>query len=111
MLGRIIVAVFFALALGACTVSESQVSEKIEAQAKQIAEIQAKLGAMQKAGRYQVMNGTPSFARNIMLVDTETGRVWLACETKAGQSSTNTNWCAMDFYGTPSSPQSETPGP
>ncbi len=83
---------------------DPQLAAKIDAQAKQIAEMQAALKALPaslpKGARFQVMNGTPQFARNIMLVDTESGRVWVVCETKGQQTSTSTNWCAMDFFGT-----------
>jgi hypothetical protein len=33
-----------------------------------------------KPGRYQVVNGLPSMARHIKLLDTETGRTWELCD-------------------------------
>jgi hypothetical protein len=30
-------------------------------------------------GRFQIVNGTPEFAKNIMLIDTQTGDSWIAC--------------------------------
>jgi hypothetical protein len=99
------------LACAGCGAVDGQLSAKIEAQSKQIADIQTSLGAIQaslkalqaditnRGGRFQVMNGTPQFARNIMLIDTQTGQTWVVCETKNASSTTNTNWCAMDCYG------------
>lgn len=57
-----------------------------------------------RPGRYRVVNGTPQFARNIMLLDTETGRTWVLCETRESNVPTNTNWCAMTMYGTAAIP-------
>lgn len=42
------------------------------------------------AGRWQVVNGTPDMARNIMLLDSVTGQTWIACTGEAGNS-----WCYM----------------
>lgn len=43
------------------------------------------------AGRFQVVNGTPEFAKHIMLLDTQTGNTWIVCGGEGGP----TNWCAM----------------
>jgi hypothetical protein len=43
------------------------------------------------AGRWTIVNGTPEFAMNIMLLDTATGDVWLKCSQEDG---TNV-WCKM----------------
>ena len=40
-------------------------------------------------GRYQVVNGTPQFARNIMLLDTVTGMTWVYCNASDGSDT----WC------------------
>ena len=50
-------------------------------------------------GRYQVVNGVPSMARNIMLLDTKTGKTWVVCASKDPTVYTETNWCAMRFFG------------
>lgn len=42
------------------------------------------------AGRWQVVNGTPDMARNIMLLDSVTGQTWIACTSEDGNS-----WCYM----------------
>ena len=42
-------------------------------------------------GRYQIANGTPEMTRNIMLLDTQTGKTWIICEGADG-----TAWCAMN---------------
>lgn len=42
-------------------------------------------------GRYVVVNPTPEFSRNIMLLDTATGKTWIACTSSDG----DLNWCAM----------------
>ncbi len=92
-----------------CNARDSLLQAKIDAQAKQISDIQSSLRAIQvdlrPNGRFQVMNGTPQLARNIMLVDTQTGRVWITCETKSRESTTNVNWCATDFYGKATPPE------
>jgi hypothetical protein len=41
-------------------------------------------------GRYQVVNPTPEFIRNTMLIDTATGRTWAACDDKQLPG-----WCPM----------------
>lgn len=109
-LAKTVVILAVLLALAVCIAEEFSVKAKMEAQSKQIARIQARLSQLpqekKEIGRFQVTDGTPSLARNIMLVDTVTGRVWLACNTsKRGfASSVTVNWCAMEFYGTPSTP-------
>lgn len=49
-------------------------------------------GPMQSAptsnGRWQVVNGTPEFAKNIMLLDTWTGQTWVYCSDDQGNA-----WC------------------
>ena len=86
------------IACGACQLASDEASSlrdtrqrlvRLEAQATQ-------------TGRFQVVNGTPAYARNIMLLDTWTGRTWIACETKLTWTQTNTNWCAMEPIGMPS---------
>jgi len=42
-------------------------------------------------GRYQIANGTPDQARNIMLLDTQTGKTWIICNGAGG-----TAWCIMN---------------
>ena|SRR5258705_7463881 len=41
-------------------------------------------------GRWQIVNGTPEAARNIMLLDTETGDSWITCNGPEG-----TGWCML----------------
>lgn len=41
-------------------------------------------------GRYVIVNGTPELTRNIMLLDTVTGRTWIIC-TVDGTAA----WCFM----------------
>src|SRR5689334_21579834 len=44
-----------------------------------------------EVGRYQIINGTPQFAINIMLLDTVTGDSWIKCASPdAGD-----NWCSV----------------
>lgn len=42
-------------------------------------------------GRYQIVNGTPEMTRNIMLLDTQTGKTWIICTGSDGA----TWWCTM----------------
>jgi hypothetical protein len=42
-------------------------------------------------GRYQVVNGTPEIARNIMLLDTVTGDSWILCVGVNDE----TTWCKI----------------
>jgi len=69
--------------------------------ADEIADMQSRLKHLSddsmRVGRYQIVNGMPSTERNIILLDTETGRTWILCNGKAAQGATSTNWCAMDF--------------
>ena len=51
----------------------------------------ARVLASEKAGRFQIVNGTPGYARNIMLLDTETGASWLTCNGEEGA----TGWCSL----------------
>ncbi len=41
-------------------------------------------------GRWQIVNGTPELAHNIMLLDTQTGDTWITCGNKE-----STDWCSM----------------
>jgi hypothetical protein len=41
------------------------------------------------AGRWSIVNGTPQYARNIMLLDTATGQTWTKCADKDGAEF----WC------------------
>lgn len=40
-------------------------------------------------GRWQIVNPTPSVARDTMLIDTQTGETWILCVNEEGGS----NWC------------------
>jgi hypothetical protein len=54
-------------------------------------------------GRYQVVGGS----NNLVLVDTQTGRSWLFCNTSADSlksRAVDMNWCAMQLYGTATRP-------
>lgn len=42
-------------------------------------------------GRYQIVNGTPDLAANIMLLDTITGDSWVKCSSP----DTGSLWCRM----------------
>jgi hypothetical protein len=82
-------------------------ANKVDAQGRQLAEIQAAVRAVassSRTARFQVTNGTPEMSRNIILVDTQTGKTWLLCGTKDQESIVNTGWCAMNFYGSGSAP-------
>ncbi len=58
-----------------------------------------------QTGRFQIVNGTPSLARTVMLLDTRTGRTWTLCEDKSDSMSTvSTHWCAMRTLGDASAP-------
>jgi len=48
-------------------------------------------------GRWTVVNGTPEYAMNIMLLDTATGDTWLKCGDKDGV----TYWCRILRTNTP----------
>lgn len=55
-------------------------------------------------GRYRILDPTPQYARNTMLLDTQTGRTWLMCSTNDSTTAVTTNWCAMTFVGAPAAP-------
>jgi len=44
------------------------------------------------SGRYQVVNGTPELSKNIMLLDTATGRSWILCRDE----SKSDLWCTLE---------------
>lgn len=54
----------------------------------------AAVKAATEVGRFQVVNGTPTMARHIMLVDTTTGETWLICDSRDGR----TGWCPMPAF-------------
>lgn len=60
-------------------------------------------------GRFVVVNGVPSMAAHIMLVDTRTGRTWQVCNspdsTLSPGATTNVSWCSMGFSGNARGPQ------
>jgi hypothetical protein len=45
----------------------------------------------QQTGRFQIVNGTPTMSRNIMLLDTWTGDTWITC----GEAPTA--WCPIQY--------------
>jgi len=48
--------------------------------------------ALSPGARWQIFNGTPEMAKNIMLLDTVTGQTWILCH----DSKTNADgWCNM----------------
>lgn len=42
-------------------------------------------------GRFQIVNPTPQYLRNVMLIDTVTGESWVSCTSKDDQA----GWCAL----------------
>jgi len=44
-------------------------------------------------GRYQIVNGTPELAHNIMLLDALTGKTWEVCKIDKEDA-----WCGMHQY-------------
>jgi hypothetical protein len=56
------------------------------------------------AGRFQVTGGPT----NTILLDTQTGRTWLYCNTRNDSTlpgrTVDSNWCAMQVIGTPGRP-------
>lgn len=49
------------------------------------------------SGRFLIVNGTPEFSNNIMLLDTATGDSWIYCAHQNGVS----GWCFMPRSSTP----------
>jgi hypothetical protein len=45
------------------------------------------------APRFQIVNGTPEFTRNIMLLNAKTGEAWVICGDKEA------SWCPIRFTG------------
>jgi hypothetical protein len=67
---------------------------------------QSRSVAQSVGGRYQVVNGTPDMARNIMLLDTATGNTWILCGDPQGVS----QWCQMDRSRSPGVEPRKAPG-
>lgn len=65
--------------------------------------------ASSSPGRFQIVNGTPDLARNIMLLDTVTGDSWITCRSDIGNPvghSYADGWCPLPkFTGYTSSTQ------
>lgn len=57
------------------------------------------------AGRYQIVNGTPQYAQNIILLDSQTGRTWLICATDSSKVNqiVSSSWCEMRQLSIPTS--------
>jgi hypothetical protein len=56
--------------------------------------------AVQRTGRFEIVNGTPDMARNIMLLDTWTGDSWEKCSS----TDNDDGWCPLpQFSGTAAS--------
>lgn len=88
--------------LGACGSDVRGVQEsRLQELSTRIARLEADTTHI---GRFQIVNGTPGMARNIMRLDTHTGRTWLLCETKDPNTPTSSNWCAMETFGDARSP-------
>jgi hypothetical protein len=69
----------------------------------------AQPAAPNETGRFQIVNGTPEMAHNIMLLDTWTGRTWMTCHDS---SSGNDGWCPLPQFSSPpgtNSPQASAP--
>lgn len=54
-------------------------------------------------GRYQIF-ASPASPQAVVLLDTQTGRTWLFCNTKSdsavsAKTTVDNNWCAMHFLG------------
>jgi hypothetical protein len=88
------------LASLACDFPKSGESQQRAVEAQQLkdslARLEAAVRSLQAAqaqpsltGRYTIVNGTPTMTRNIMLLDTHTGRTWLTCAGK----DVGTAWC------------------
>ena len=69
----------------------------------EISELKTKVASLErdssKNGRYLIVNGMPSMARYLMLLDTKTGRTWVICTGKDSVSLTNEHWCAVNPMG------------
>jgi len=50
-------------------------------------------------GRWQIVNGTPEQAGNIMLLDSATGQTWVICTDEQGTRI----WCSLERSVFPSS--------
>ncbi len=56
-------------------------------------------------GRWAIVNPTPEFSSNIMLLDTATGETWNICSGKGGV----TYWCYVLRTSAPTGPLGQTP--
>lgn len=64
------------------------VSERLELARLEAEEIRGRVSV----GRFQVINGSPSTTRNIMLLDTSTGNTWVICNGPNDE----TTWCWVE---------------
>lgn len=54
-----------------------------------------------EVGRFQIVNGTPQYAQNIMLVDTVSGDTWIKCASPE----TGDLWCKVNRSDSETSPK------
>lgn len=83
----------FALVVGLCLASGAWAQEKSKAPAQ----------VQTSGGRWQVVNPTPEMARNIMLLDSQTGETYVMCIDADGAS----GWCLMQRSRAPATPPKE----
>lgn len=92
-LGRIVrqpIAILAVLATGCATPASDASASPVQA---------GQPTATTRIGRFQVVNPTPEFAKNVMLLDTESGRTWILCTTSDTATATDSNWCPMAIMG------------
>jgi hypothetical protein len=69
------------------------------------------LSPPQDTGRFQIVDGTPEYAMNIMLIDTWTGNSWQTCRDSNGTD----GWCPLPLFnsapGTTNRPATPPPVP
>jgi hypothetical protein len=89
------------LCLG-CDQLDGTADKKMKALEARVDELQQKVTATSRVevGRYQVVNPTPQFIRNSILLDTVTGHTWITCtiqdeDGKPIPGTESNGWCRM----------------
>lgn len=84
-----------ALTLAACS-DELGSADRMNALERRLADLEKRASAQ----RYQIVNPTPEYIRNTMLLDTATGRTWIYCTLtdatgKTIEGTKANSWCDM----------------
>jgi hypothetical protein len=97
---RVLAGVIVGLLCQGCDQLDGTADKKMKALETRVDELQQKVNTRSEVGRYQVVNPTPEYRVDTMLLDTVTGHTWLACtmtddDDKPLKGPMGHGWCEM----------------